>query len=752
MSVFFYFFDFLCYNINNIFLFIFYMNLFLYQITYLIIAVGYLIFAIFFLQEKRKTILNYKAHIFFILINLSIAIWAAGRYILLITSSENIALLWARILTFAGSLVYVLFFHFIWIILIGRKKNNFLIKLFYIFVAFVGVMSLLDFFFDTNFLVSSVSPKSIFPWYENPGSFYFVLIIFDFLIVFYYILILIFLSYKKKSKIILQALFLILVVSLGFLGAETTRFLIYNINIDPFGVPLIILQLLIITYYLIRYQFYGFRIIVRNIYANISVSLFSFLLFFSGFFIISHYFKSIYSESSVFLVVILSLIFTIFLGPIIGKISRFNEVLLFRKFNLKNILKKILFKLNNADSLKKIVEELSENIQKFLEVKDVYIFVLKDYINKKKNFSFFNGVLFNKKNIDFSKKPFREFLNQREIIVYQNMMNINKKISKIINQENIKIFAPLSANGKILGAVVLGEKITKNDYTLEDVEFLEILTIQAASVINKNLLLKKKEVLNKKLQKKTKEQKKILKKQADHLQKILKMRFEFLDIASHQLRTPVTAISGALSMLLDGSIKDSKKEKEFLKICFEKSKKLTDIIDDILKVSTMNDEKIKLNLTPLDIKKLLTQIFNNKKESAEKKKLKFLLDLPPKKSIKVISDSRYLEEAIVNLINNSIQYTKKGFIKIQLEEDEVQKKAFVRIIDSGIGIPEEDRKKLFKKFSRARNADSAFTNGSGLGLFIVKQIANSQKGMEVYIEDTEIGKGTTITLEIPLVN
>ncbi len=727
------------------------MNLLLYQITYLVIALGCLIFIISLFQRNKGSILNYKAHIYFILTSLAIASWAIGRYFLLILDSKEMAFLWAEILTLSHVLIYTFFVHFILSSFnVPQKRSRFFKIIFHVFVVFAGLAFFADVFLGTNFLISGVSSKLFFPWYETAGSIHYIFLIYPFLALLYSGWEIILYSIKNKESGGLQIILMAIIMTLGFLGGNTSFFLVYDINIQPLGVPLVIVQFLSTFYYLARYRFSDLRAVARNIYANIAVVFFVFILFLSGHFLINFYLAGFFTLSGMALTILFSLIFIILFYPIVNYVLKDSEFFLFKRFNFKKVAKDLTSDFNSAKSLNDVLKRLKENISKFLMVENINIIIFKEYTQNSEILHTFKGKPLKKDVIE--NENFKKNLKKGEIIIPQKSINFNKYFLEIIEKNNIKLIVPLNVGGAFLGVVVLGEKLSKENYSIEDIEFLEIIITQASSVANKNLLSGKVENLSNNLSKKVKNQRKNLKQQTAHLEKVLTMRSEFLDIASHQLRTPVTAISGALSMLLDGSIKDSKKEKQFLKSCFEKSIQLTDIIDDILRASTMDTEKLKLNLEAIDIKDLLVKIYNSKKEEVENEKIKFSLETPDKKPAKVISDKRYLEEAITNLINNAVQYTKKGFIKIKLEEDWQKNKVFVKIIDSGIGIPKEDQENLFKKFVRAKNADKAFANGSGLGLFIIKQVVDSQDGLDIYLEESKVGKGSIFTLEIPMVS
>jgi signal transduction histidine kinase len=149
----------------------------------------------------------------------------------------------------------------------------------------------------------------------------------------------------------------------------------------------------------------------------------------------------------------------------------------------------------------------------------------------------------------------------------------------------------------------------------------------------------------------------------------------------------------------------------------------------------------------VQIKDVIQEVYDDKKVDAANNGIELKLDLPAKSLSEVLSNAKYIKQAIYNLINNALQYTLKGSVTIQATEN--AKTVFLRVIDTGIGIPQESLPKLFQRFSRAPNAIAIFTDGSGLGLFIIKEIIDAHRGAKVYVEATELGKGTTFTIELP---
>ncbi len=230
------------------------------------------------------------------------------------------------------------------------------------------------------------------------------------------------------------------------------------------------------------------------------------------------------------------------------------------------------------------------------------------------------------------------------------------------------------------------------------------------------------------------------------------MRSEFLDIASHQLKTPVSVILGTASMFKEGNMAKLPQDQQdkFIDNIFKKAKKLGSIISDILRASEMDTEEFKLEpetLKPIQMEEVIKRVYEDTKEEAQEKNLSLEVVKPPQPTSPVLINADYLEQAIFNLVDNAIKYTGKGYVKIILSEE--QGKIIIKIEDSGIGIPAADQKKMFDKFARAKNARNMYTDGSGLGLFIIKKIMAAHQGGQISFSSQE-NKGTTFTITLPV--
>jgi signal transduction histidine kinase len=306
----------------------------------------------------------------------------------------------------------------------------------------------------------------------------------------------------------------------------------------------------------------------------------------------------------------------------------------------------------------------------------------------------------------------------------------------------VTVCIPMRTKGKLMGSILLGNKVTHDAYTKEDLELLDTLTNQAAIAVENARLYNSMEQL-------VAEQTKAIKDQNIHLQELLKMKSEFLQIASHQLRTPLSAIRGLLSMQADGDFDRMPKQevKTQQQRMLESSNRLSNIVNDLLDAMELEGGYLNFEFAPTDLGEMITAIMRELQPNYDRKGLYVRLVQPKEPLPKVEAEPKYLREALENFIDNAEKYTNKGGTTVTLSKHDNH--AIISITDTGIGIPKTDMPKLFQKFSRGEKSTYQHTDGSGLGLFIAKNIIDEHRGT-INIDSPGEGNGTTITVTLPL--
>lgn len=224
-----------------------------------------------------------------------------------------------------------------------------------------------------------------------------------------------------------------------------------------------------------------------------------------------------------------------------------------------------------------------------------------------------------------------------------------------------------------------------------------------------------------------------------------RLKTEFLGLASHQLRSPLTIISGKASMLLDGSYGEIKSEEQRIEInhILQFTKNLISLIEDLLNVSKIEQGGMKYEIKEFDMKKLVLELVQELNPLATNKGLE-LTFTPDDFSYLINGDELKIRQVILNLIDNAIKYTEKGFVYVSLAKNKSE--LSIKIEDSGIGMSKETIKNLFQKFSRGENGIIK-SDGSGLGLYLAKEIITAHSG-QIKAESKGIGMGSIFTITI----
>ncbi len=226
--------------------------------------------------------------------------------------------------------------------------------------------------------------------------------------------------------------------------------------------------------------------------------------------------------------------------------------------------------------------------------------------------------------------------------------------------------------------------------------------------------------------------------------KLDNMRKEFVADVSHELKTPITSIMGYADTLLEGEYDDATKTK-FLNVIASEARRMAKLVTDLLSLSRYDTNKNKIEKTEFDLGDLVKKCQEKLQIEIDKKHHK-VENLVTANVPLVYADKSGIERVVLNILSNSIKYTKEnGNIKIYVGF--VYNDAYIKIIDNGIGIPEEDLSRIFERFYRVDKARSRELGGTGLGLSIAKEILN-ENGGSIDIK-SEVGKGTEVVIRVP---
>jgi signal transduction histidine kinase len=239
-----------------------------------------------------------------------------------------------------------------------------------------------------------------------------------------------------------------------------------------------------------------------------------------------------------------------------------------------------------------------------------------------------------------------------------------------------------------------------------------------------------------------------LQKANTRLRELDKLKSEFVSFATHQIRAPVTAIKGYASMILEGSFGPiAGKLKDAVDKIFQSSESMVLVIEDYLNISKIELGRMQYAMSDFDFKKLVEDIAVELTPTIKKAGLDVSVHKELGKNYRIKGDSGKLRQVITNLIDNSIKYTPKGSIRIELSKNDISRKILFAVSDTGVGFSKETLPHLFEKFKRAKNANNVNIHGTGLGLFIAKQIIEAHKG-RIWAQSQGEGKGATFFVEV----
>jgi signal transduction histidine kinase len=325
---------------------------------------------------------------------------------------------------------------------------------------------------------------------------------------------------------------------------------------------------------------------------------------------------------------------------------------------------------------------------------------------------------------------------------------VSKKICKLIQKlVGAKSFMsiPLFSRGKVVGAIIFVAVKPLEKIEQRDKDILYVFSSHIGSAIENARLYEKTSRQMNELSRLNEN----LKEANQKLEELLKIKNEFLHITSHQLRTPLTAIRGMISMWYEGDFDNlsEKERKEIIKRICISTERLNNITNDMLDALELEGGFMKFQFKPVSLERVIRETIDMLKPNYNKKNLYINLNVKSKDLPKIELEPNYIRQVFLNLIDNACKYTKKGGVDIDIKR--VQKHIDVTIRDTGIGVSKSDQGKIFQKFTRGRNAIKENASGSGLGLFIAKRIVDEHQG-KIEFHSAGIGKGSTVKVSLPV--
>jgi signal transduction histidine kinase len=298
-----------------------------------------------------------------------------------------------------------------------------------------------------------------------------------------------------------------------------------------------------------------------------------------------------------------------------------------------------------------------------------------------------------------------------------------------------------------IGYVLIGHKRSDGVYTSQDVRLLELISGELAVTVENGLRFKEIQNFNETLQDKVDTATQKLRRANAQLQRLDEAKDDFLSMASHQLRTPLTSVKGYLSMVLEGDVgKITDTQKQLLGEAFTSSERMVHLINDFLNVSRLQTGKFMLENRAINLAKVVGQEVDSLQTTAGAHNMKLRYRMPSHFPILYLDESK-IRQVVMNFIDNAIYYSRENST-ITTSLDIEDGFAILKVHDTGIGVPAAEQAHLFTKFFRATNARKQRPDGTGVGLFLSKKVIDAHGGSMLF-ESVE-GEGSTFGFRLPI--
>ena len=504
-----------------------------------------------------------------------------------------------------------------------------------------------------------------------------------------------------------------------------------------------------IAYAIIRHRLMDIRFVLRKY----SVYLSALLSVIAPIVLIKFLFNNLLFEQTVlvdYLLIILAIIIYAPLRDYYFYIA--NRYFFTSLYDAREVIAKLSDRLSSTLFVYKIYQYISDSLLAALHVKTIGVFIYNEKTKKYENrYGYGEETRYEKSFIE-DRGFYTAHLKRNQVILIDEIKKEayvrHKNTFDLLTGYGIKLIVPLSVKDKVIGILTLGAKETGEIYNNEDIQLLEIVAAQAAIAIENALHYEEIRNFSKKLQWEVEKATEELIRANSRLRQLDQAKSEFVSIASHQLRTPLTVIKGYISMIREGNFgKVSPKFVKPLEMVYESNERLIQLVENLLNISRIESGRLRFNFEMIQIEDILASVANELSSPAEKRGLKIIFERPPTPLPKTLLDREKIRQVILNLIDNAIKYGKQGNINVTVgrEHDYI----LVSVSDNGIGIRSDDLADMFEKFTRGTGTQLLDTEGTGLGLYVADQMIKAHKG-RIWAESAGENKGSVFSFTLPI--
>jgi signal transduction histidine kinase len=337
-----------------------------------------------------------------------------------------------------------------------------------------------------------------------------------------------------------------------------------------------------------------------------------------------------------------------------------------------------------------------------------------------------------------------------KVYVAEYLDDEQRHLKSMLRQNNIAVIVRLAsaaqADGVGIGLIFLGVKKSGSAYNSQDTKVLEIVANELVIAIQNALRFEEIQNFNIKLTEEVETATQHLRQTNERLRLLDQTKDDFISMASHQLRTPLTSVKGYLSMVLEGDAgKLNPKERKLLTQAFSSSQRMVYLIADLLNLSRLKTGKFIIEPSAVNLAEIIEGEVKQLIETAASRNLKLTYH-KPKTFPTLLFDETKIRQVIMNFIDNAIHYTPGGG-HIDVYLGETPRTVELTVVDDGIGVSRHEQVHLFTKFFRASNARQARPDGTGLGLYMAKKVIIAHGGSTLF--KSQPSKGSTFGFTFP---
>lgn len=699
--------------------------------TNIIIALLSFVLGTFAFVKNHKDPINLN----WFLATFATGIWSLSLAAVVLSKNYATANLWQYLLDMASIWSPIFFFRFV-LSVTGAKDKY---RRWYKYSIIPGFF--VTFFVLTPLFRSGMSKVFTFEYWVNPGLFYFVTPLVYAFFVFSSIFFIIKYQGKSRGSKKVQLTYILFVALVGF-GGGMTNYLPQLFNLYPIGNYLVVFYVVFITYAIVKHRLMDIRIVAAR-----SVTYAALLLILAGFYagviLAAQAFifpNASYSTGYIALQIALAIIMAFSFQPLRTWITKVTDKIFFKNsYDKDELLSELSHMLGSTIVLIEMLYKVSDILTREMKASRTLFALIKD-----------EDRLYTVQANGYKATPEvdpRDILHiTRDGLMIADEMADNSTHKRLLRQYDAAIAIPLKTEKEVVGVLLLGEKSSGDMYSQQDLAVLEIIAPEISVAIENAKSYEEINRFNVTLRQEVKHATSRLKLKNEQLMELDKAKDEFISMASHQLRTPLTAIKGYLSMLLEGDAGDIKvSQYDFINEAYSGANRMVGLINDLLNVSRMETGRFFLEPKELDIERVVEEEIKQLSNAAKTKGL--YLKVEKKGKVPHIwADETKIRQVVMNFMDNAIYYTNTGGITVVLRHD---KKDFIyEVHDTGIGVPRTQLEHLFEKFFRADNARTARPDGTGLGIYLAKRVVEDHGG-EIIFDSVE-GKGSMFGFRFPL--